>query len=1017
MAPPSMKGLTLFVADIRSCPTKEAEGRRVAKELAKIRQKISSAPPSGSGKTGGGIGSAMTGYDRKKYMWKLVYCYTLGYAVDIAHMEIIRLLSSSKYSEKNAGYVSCSILLSGGDNVQSKNEILRLIVNLLKSELINSNDVYSALAFNCIANVGTQDMCENLMTDICKMVNPAAGVRVYIRRKAYMCMLKLFRFDYDSLPSDLWSKRLSMALQNERDIGCLTSVVSLLIGILENTDYSDWSIIQTSAISCLSRITSGDVPPSYIYYTVPAPWLQMKLLRLLQFFPPSNDMETLTKQNELIHSMLSKTTAGAQAEPASAATKKKKRSDQDLVNKCNIEHGVLFEAMNLGIHLENALDLTTKKLAAAALGAFVSAKEANIRYLGLETMARMAFDPVIVNTLKKHTSAILAQLTEPDISIRRQALNLLYGICDKDNWGYIVDQLLDNLKGADVLLQEELVLKIAILVEKNAPDFSWYVDVVLKMIEYAPDCVSDDIWFRVVQVVTGFDDGTDKTELQTYAAQKAYDYLSDKYCDETMVKLGAYLLGEFGHHITEEAPPKKQMAMLHKHFSRVSCNARALLLVAYAKLANAHPSLHANVLSILRDCDDSQDAELQTRACELALVLQSDESTMEKTLAMMPTFSERVQANNPLIRRMKLAGKSRAHSRRAIEEATKTTGGLYKTVGPQGRQEVDEDDRDEPTAAARRPSSVESSEVSNSSTTSEEGESGSSRSASSESSNSSTSSTSDEEEELTLPKVTDVKGMWKNLCVSKQGHLYVSSSLCVSVVSSEYRGSEGKITLRFTNRSEKAVVAVQSVTIQELPAVRVRTAAGQMPTGLSLSPGAVCTHQLQVIAMQPFLNPPRYLVVAAITTNAGTEALRLPFSLPIVLSKFIVPANLSSEVFQKFWAQLEGQPNTTPREMTDKSVIGAEQFEVYLNKAFNLHTLKIGRALCGAGTFHTATPNENQPGKMVCVACMCKIEQQDKASGRGGVVRVSVRAAHAPVGASLLQLLAAYFFNPSLTSS
>eukprot|EP00922_Rhytidocystis_sp_ex-Travisia-forbesii_P037155 GHVS01055374.1.p1 GENE.GHVS01055374.1~~GHVS01055374.1.p1 ORF type:complete len:1005 (+),score=119.86 GHVS01055374.1:139-3153(+) len=1004
MAPPSMKGLTLFVADIRSCPTKEAESKRVTKELAKIRQKISSAPTGSRGR-GGGIGSGLSGYDRKKYMWKLVYSYTLGYSVDIAHMEIIHLLSSTKYSEKNAGYIACSILLTGGDNQQGKQEVLRLIVNLLKSELIHPNELYAALALNCIANVGTQDMSENLMTDIGRMVNPAAGVKAYIRRKAYMCMLKLYRHDRDGLPPEPWNKRLAMALQNERDIGCLTSLVSLLIGILENSDSSQWANLQSDAIACLSRIMSGDVPPSYIYYAVPAPWLQVKLLRLLQFFPPSNDIKMLTKENELIHTLLSKTPAGAQAEPAGTGSKKKKRTDQDRINKCNIEHGVLFEAMNLGIHLENGLDLNTKKLAATALGSFASAKEANIRYLGLETMARMASDPVIVNTLKKHATAILAQLTEPDISIRRQALNLLYSICDKDNWGYIVDQLLENLKGADVLLQEELVLKIAILVEKNAPDFTWYVDVVFKMIEYAPDCVSDDIWFRVVQVVTGFDDGTDKTELQTYAAQKAYDYLSDKYSDETMVKLGAYLLGEFGHHISDEAPAKKQLAMLHKHFARVSMQARALLLIAYAKLANAHPSLHSTVLGILRDCDDSQDAELQTRACELALLLQSDEETVEKTLAMMPTFSERVQANNPLIRRMKLAGKSRAHSRKALDEAAKTTGGLYKPSMNLERHvdEEKEEEEEEVKVEHRREESSESS--SSRSTTSEE-----SSSSGSESSGESEKSTGDEDD-LKLTKASDVKGLWKNLCVSKQGHLYVSTSLCVSVVTSEYRGSEGRITLRFVNRSETAIVVIQSVTIQDLPTIRVRTASGQPPSAVSLSPGAVCTHQLQTIALQPFLNPPRYLVVASVNSQNGNEALRLPFSLPVVLTKFVVPAALSAEVFQKYWAQLENQPTTAPREMINKTVIGSDQFEVYLKKAFNLHTFRIGRSLCGAGTFHTATPNQNQPGKLLCVACMCKIEQQDKASGRA--VRISVRAAHAQVGTALLQLIAAYFFPPA----
>jgi AP-2 complex subunit alpha len=31
----------------------------------------------------------------------------------------------------------------------------------------------------------------------------------------------------------------------------------------------------------------GEVQPDYLYYRVPCPWLQVKLLRLLQYYPPS----------------------------------------------------------------------------------------------------------------------------------------------------------------------------------------------------------------------------------------------------------------------------------------------------------------------------------------------------------------------------------------------------------------------------------------------------------------------------------------------------------------------------------------------------------------------------------------------------------------------------------------------------------------------------------------------------------------------------------------------------------
>ena len=44
---------------------------------------------------------------------------------------------------------------------------------------------------------------------------------------------------------------------------------------------------------------------------------------------------------------------------------------------------------------------------------------------------------------------------------------------------------------------EEMVLKVAILAAKFAVKLSWYVGVIIKLIEFAGDYTSEDLWFRV----------------------------------------------------------------------------------------------------------------------------------------------------------------------------------------------------------------------------------------------------------------------------------------------------------------------------------------------------------------------------------------------------------------------------------------------------------------------------------------------------------------------------------------
>ena len=58
---------------------------------------------------------------------------------------------------------------------------------------------------------------------------------------------------------------------------------------------------------------------------------------------------------------------------------------------------------------------------------------------------------------------------------------------------------------------------MAILAEKYATDYTWYVDVILNLIRIAGDYVSDEVWFRVIQIVINRDD------VQGYAAKTVFE--------------------------------------------------------------------------------------------------------------------------------------------------------------------------------------------------------------------------------------------------------------------------------------------------------------------------------------------------------------------------------------------------------------------------------------------------------------------------------------------------------------
>uniref|UniRef100_A0A7S4F9F0 AP-2 complex subunit alpha n=1 Tax=Chrysotila carterae TaxID=13221 RepID=A0A7S4F9F0_CHRCT len=528
-------------------------------------------------------------------------------------MEAVNLISSPRYSEKSVGYAWCALMLREGD------DLLRLIINSIRVDLISKNENAVCLALNAICNVGGKEFAESLSSDVIKLLTSNV-TKTYVRKKAALTTLRLYRKAPDVLPPSEWSDKVLMLL-DEKNIGVLTSVSSLVLGVMA-VDPSGWEAAAPKAARTLTRLVlNKDYSNDYLYYGIPTPWLQIKLLRMLQYFPPPEEHALKLRISEVLQRIISGTDV----------TKN--------VNKNNATHAVLFEAINLTIHLGSKAETLQQSI--NLLGRFISIREANIRYLGLETMARLSqLQPETLDGLKKHQSTILFSLKDPDISIRRRALDLVYSMCDTSTVHETVAELLTYLQAADTSIREELVLKVAILAERFATDNQWYVDVVLKLIKEAGDYVSEEIWYRVVQIITNQGD-----DLQKYATETAWKALSEEAMPHrTLVKVAGYVLGEFGHMIadTPGCGAAQQFALLHKQFTQSDNELRALLLNTYVKLSHSFAEIAPQVSEVMAQYSTALDQEVQQRANEYISLSAPPLSGVKSTvLEMMPHFTER----------------------------------------------------------------------------------------------------------------------------------------------------------------------------------------------------------------------------------------------------------------------------------------------------------------------------------------------------------------------------------------
>lgn len=550
------------------------------------------------------------------------------------------------------------------------------------------------------------------------------------------------------------------------------------------------------------------------------------------------------------------------------------------VQQNNAQNAVLFEAINLVIHLDTEQALMVQ--ISQRLGKFIQSRETNVRYLGLEAMTHFAARAETLDPIKRHQNIIIGSLRDRDISVRRKGLDLLYSMCDPTNSQPIVNELLKYLQNADFAIREEMVLKIAILTEKYATDIQWYVDISLRLIAMAGDHVSDEVWQRVIQIVTN------NEELQVYAATNILEYVKAEQCHETLVKIGGYLLGEFGHLIadTKGCSPIEQFLALQQKMQGCSSSTRAILLSSFVKFVNLFPEIKPQLLHVFRAYSHTLDSELQQRACEyLSLATLPTDDLLRTVCDEMPPFPERTSA---LL--------SRLHSK-TITTSDKRT---YIVGGRDANTDARE-------AALTNTSALKLNGTFspvNGTPKLSNGEFGANG----------TSSSHADLEGLTSPEPPKAPNLataahlspgwepgYRRLLFTAESVLYEDAQVQIGV-RSEYRAAMGCLILYFTNRSSSAINSFTTTLDNPNPTTQLRIDTKSLPDN-QIHPESQAQQTIMFEAISVFATPPTIRV----SYLAGAlQALTL--QLPVVMHKFMDKAELTADDFFKRWRQIGGAP-------------------------------------------------------------------------------------------------------------
>ncbi|KAF0715417.1 Aste57867_3367 [Aphanomyces stellatus] len=901
----SARGLSNFISEIRSCTNADDEQKRIDKELNKLRQKFTQS-------------GQLNSYDKKKYAWKLIYIYMLGYDIDFGHMQVINLVSAAKYSEKCLGYLGVSILLKSSD------ELMTLVVNSILNDLCSPDATFQCLALCCVANLGGMELCETLAPHVVKLLMSSSSI-CHVRKKAALCVRRIIPAIPDVVTPEELEPRLQ-TLMEDRHLGVVTSSASLLQMALTQNPTGYKSLIEICIERLSQLVHNKGCPRDYMYYSTPCPWLQIKLLRILQQFGVPEDVRLAEKLNETLRKILGRPSPGKGA-------------------KNNAIYAVLFETVNLVIAQGKKADPKLHEQGIQLLARFISVSEPNIRYIGLDSMNRLVRLEGASEAIRQHKATVIFSLKDADNSVRRRALDLLFAMCDHSNALEIVGELVTYLAVADSIIREEIVLKAAILAERYAKDLRWYVDTVLQLITIAGADVPDDVWHRVVQIVTNNED------LQKYTAQVMFRALEPKHVDETTAKFGAYVIGEFGFLNVEEPDmsSQRQFEVLYQHYTTCSIATKCLILTAFIKMDNLYEDVRPRILEVFKKGTSHVDLETQQRACEYFTLHHSGDDTMKTVLEPMPVFPDTRESN--LVVRLRAQQQTsedtphaEQHESASTPEPTRgndsdllgmssPTNGNHSSNGGGGGLDIFGG------GCQQQPASIDPAKLT----------------------------------------------AWFNKIVTTgQGVLFENDFLQIGV-KQEFRGSQGRLSLFYGNKSSQSLTNL-GVVIKQVPYFRTQVE----DVAKELAPKQQLKQQIMVECMQPFVHPAELVI----NYTLGSQPSSFELKLPCVATNFLEPVKLGADDFNKRWGALEGQ--------------GREQQDVFASKA-DLHasakilvdTLKFGlvdgadttSSLSLAATFRTGTSAPS--GDKISVGCLLKLESQ------GNSYRLTVRAVHPDVSLAL----------------
>ncbi|XP_024137515.1 AP-4 complex subunit epsilon-1 [Oryzias melastigma] len=555
-----------LIRGITELTSKHEEEKLIQHELSSIKEQVSSPNT--------------TMRQMRELMVRAVYCEMLGYEASFSYIHAIKLAQQGNVLEKRVGYLAVSLFLN------ENHELLLLLVNTVLKDLQSTNLIEVCMALTVVCQIFPKDMIPAILPIVEEKLNHPKEI---IRRKAVLALHKFYLIAPNQVQHIHNKFRKALC---DKDPGVMTASLHIYLQLIqENAEaYKD---LTASFVTILKQVVGGKLPMDFNYHSVPAPWLQIQLLRILSLLG-KNDQRTSEVMYEVLDESL-------------------RRAEMNH----NITYAILYECVKCVYTIHPKSELLEK--AATCIGNFVLSPKINLKYLGLKALTYVVQqDPKLA---LQHQMTIIECLDHSDVIIKRETLELLFRITNAQNVTVIVEKMLDFLRlSKDDHTTVDLAGKVAELAEKYAPDNEWFIQTMNAVFSLGGDMMQPEIPNGFLKLLSeGFDSEEEDRKLRLFAVNSYISLLQGdpSKLPQRFLQVICWVLGEYSY-LKDDLDPVVVLRLLAQllDMKGSSSDTKSWVLVAMTKLCWSETAVSV-AQQVAETYSSSFDTTLRQRAQEL----------------------------------------------------------------------------------------------------------------------------------------------------------------------------------------------------------------------------------------------------------------------------------------------------------------------------------------------------------------------------------------------------------------